>query len=81
MSVMGGQRPFKQRNVLRTFNASDQTVSHIWICAEKMDFVKFCGDFRSKIPMQYEPNQRTLRELRHISTILIRARIITKTAR
>ena len=37
-----------------------------------MDFVKFRGDFQSKMPMIYGRKQSTLCELRHISTILAR---------
>ena len=68
LSVFSNEMPFQE--VLRTFNASGQTVSHIWIRAEKCDFVKFYDYFRFKMSMQYEQDQSTLRELRHISTIL-----------
>ena len=37
-----------------------------------MDFVKFRSDFRFKMPMIYGRKKSTLRELRHISTIMAR---------
>ena len=72
-SVFSNEMPFQE--VLRTFNASSQTVSHIWIRAEKCDFVKFYCCFRFKMSMQYEQDQSVLRELPHISAILTRVKL------
>ena len=64
--------------VMCLFDASDQTASHIWICAQKMNFIKFCCAFRSKMMIIYRREQSTLRELRHISMILARVKLCRK---